>query len=215
MAKKTGSTKKEECVVRNGYNKIESWDEESIQELSGIYYRVLKLLGEDPDREGLIKTPERVAKAMHFLTMGYSMSPCQIINSAKFKEDYKQMVLVKDIDIYSMCEHHMLPFFGKAHVAYIPDGHITGLSKIARVIEAFSRRLQVQERLTVQIRNTIQECLNPLGVAVVIEAQHMCMQIRGVQKQNSVTTTSAFTGIFLSNLNTREEFIHLIGSKLH
>jgi GTP cyclohydrolase I len=215
MVKKIGITKKEEKLIRNGYNKIESWDEENIKELSGIYYRVLKLLGEDPDREGLIKTPERVAKAMHFLTMGYSMNPCQIINSAKFKEDYKQMVLVKDIDIYSMCEHHMLPFFGKAHVAYIPDGYITGLSKIARVIEAFSRRLQVQERLTVQIRNTIQECLNPLGVAVVIEAQHMCMQIRGVQKQNSVTTTSAFTGIFLSNLNTREEFIHLIGSKLH
>ena len=215
MAKKIGSTKKELGPVRNGYNKIESWDEENIKELSGIYYRVLKLLGEDPDREGLIKTPERVAKAMHFLTMGYSMNPCQIINSAKFKEDYKQMVLVKDIDIYSMCEHHMLPFFGKAHIAYIPDGYITGLSKIARVVEAFSRRLQVQERLTVQVRNTIQECLNPLGVAVVIEAQHMCMQIRGVQKQNSVTTTSAFTGIFLSNLNTREEFIHLIGSKLH
>ena len=215
MVEKIGRTKKEEKPVRNGYNKIESWDEENIKELSGIYYRVLKLLGEDPDREGLIKTPERVAKAMHFLTMGYSMNPCQIINSAKFKEDYKQMVLVKDIDIYSMCEHHMLPFFGRVHVAYIPDGYITGLSKIARVIEAFSRRLQVQERLTVQIRNTIQECLTPLGVAVVIEAQHMCMQIRGVQKQNSVTTTSAFTGIFLSNLNTREEFIHLIGSKLH
>ena len=201
--------------ARNGYMKTESWDEENIKELSGIYYRVLKLLGEDPDREGLIKTPERVAKAMHFLTMGYSMNACQILNSAKFKEDYKQMVLVKDIDIYSMCEHHMLPFFGKAHIAYIPDGYITGLSKIARVVEVFSRRLQVQERLTVQIRNTIQECLNPMGVAVVIEAQHMCMQIRGVQKQNSVTTTSAFTGIFLSNLNTREEFIHLIGSKLH
>jgi len=215
MAKKIGSTKKEEDPVRNGYNKTESWDEESIKELSGIYYRVLKLLGEDPDREGLIKTPERVAKAMHFLTMGYSMNACEILNSAKFKEDYKQMVLVKDIDIYSMCEHHMLPFFGKAHIAYIPDGYITGLSKIARVVEVFSRRLQVQERLTVQIRNTIQECLNPMGVAVVIEAQHMCMQIRGVQKQNSVTTTSAFTGIFLSNLNTREEFIHLIGSKLH
>ena len=218
MANKTA--KPASCIkagepARNGYNKTESWDEENIKELSGIYYRVLKLLGEDPDREGLIKTPERVAKALHFLTMGYSMDPCQIINSAKFKEDYKQMVLVKDIDIYSMCEHHMLPFFGKAHVAYIPDGYITGLSKIARVTEAFSRRLQVQERLTVQIRNTIQECLNPLGVAVVIEAQHMCMQIRGVQKQNSVTTTSAFTGIFLSNLNTREEFIHLIGSRLH
>lgn len=212
---KTASCNKAGEPARNGYNKIESWDEDNIKELSGIYYRVLKLLGEDPDREGLVKTPERVAKAMNFLTMGYSMNPCQIINSAKFKEDYKQMVLVKDIDIYSMCEHHMLPFFGKAHIAYIPDGYITGLSKIARVAEAFSRRLQVQERLTVQIRNTIQECLNPLGVAVVIEAQHMCMQIRGVQKQNSVTTTSAFTGIFLSNLNTREEFIHLIGSRLH
>jgi len=215
MANKTVSCNKEGETARNGYNKTESWDEENIKELSGIYYRVLKLLGEDPEREGLIKTPERVAKAMHFLTMGYSMDPCQIINSAKFKEDYKQMVLVKDIDMYSMCEHHMLPFFGKAHIAYIPDGHITGLSKIARVVEAFSRRLQVQERLTVQIRNTIQECLNPLGVAVVIEAQHMCMQIRGVQKQNSITTTSAFTGCFLSQLNTREEFVHLIGSRLH
>lgn len=218
MANKTekiASCDKTEEPARNGYMKTESWDEENIKELSGIYYRVLKLLGEDPDREGLIKTPERVAKAMHFLTMGYSMNACQILNSAKFKEDYKQMVLVKDIDIYSMCEHHMLPFFGKAHIAYIPDGYITGLSKIARVVEVFSRRLQVQERLTVQIRNTIQECLNPMGVAVVIEAQHMCMQIRGVQKQNSVTTTSAFTGIFLSNLNTREEFIHLIGSRLH
>jgi GTP cyclohydrolase I len=210
--------KEEKKTVRkksNGYSRIEQWDEENIRELSQIYYKVLKLIGEDPDREGLIKTPERVAKAIHFLTMGYAMNPCEIINSAKFKEEYRQMVLVKDIDIYSMCEHHMLPFFGKAHVAYIPDGYITGLSKIARVVEAFSRRLQVQERLTTQIRNCIQDCLNPMGVAVVIEAQHMCMQIRGVQKQNSVTTTSAFTGIFLSNLNTREEFIHLIGSKLH
>ncbi len=215
MAKIIKDAQNEETTVRNGYNKIESWNEENIKELSGIYYRVLQLLGEDPDREGLKKTPERVAKALNFLTMGYSMNPCQIINSAKFREDYRQMVIVKDIDIYSMCEHHMLPFFGKAHVAYIPDGYITGLSKLARVVEAFSRRLQVQERLTVQIRNTLQECLNPLGVAVVIEAQHMCMQIRGVQKQNSVTTTSAFTGIFLSNLNTREEFIHLIGSRLH
>jgi len=208
-------SKNTELNLRNGYTRTETWDEENIRELSSIYYRVLSLLGEDPDREGLKKTPERVAKALNFLTMGYSMNPCQIINSAKFREDYKQMVIVKDIDIYSMCEHHMLPFFGKAHVAYIPDGYITGLSKIARVVEAYSRRLQVQERLTVQIRNTLQECLNPLGVAVVIEAQHMCMQIRGVQKQNSVTTTSAFTGIFLSNLNTREEFIHLIGSRLH
>ena len=215
MAKKNKSIKNVNGITSNGYNKIESWNEENIKELASIYYRVLKLIGEDPDREGLQRTPVRIAKAMNFLTMGYNQNPCEIINSAKFKEEYRQMVLVKDIDIYSMCEHHMLPFFGKAHVAYIPDGYITGLSKIARVVEAFSRRLQVQERLTTQIRNCIQDCLSPLGVAVVIEAQHMCMQIRGVQKQNSVTTTSAFTGIFLSNLNTREEFIHLIGSKLH
>jgi GTP cyclohydrolase I len=215
MVKKSICIENTDGISRNGYNKIESWNEENIKELSSIYYRVLKLIGENPDREGLIKTPERVAKALHFLTMGYSHNPCEIINSAKFKEDYKQMVLIKDIDIYSMCEHHMLPFFGKAHVAYIPDNYITGLSKIARVVEAFSRRLQVQERLTMQIRNCLQDCLQPLGVAVVIEAQHMCMQIRGVQKQNSVTTTSAFTGIFLDNLNTREEFVHLIGSRLH
>jgi GTP cyclohydrolase I len=202
-------------MASNGYNKVETWNSENIEELSAIYYRVLKLLGEDPDREGLRKTPERVAKALHFLTNGYNKNPCKIINSAKFREDYKQMVLVKDIDIYSMCEHHMLPFFGRAHVAYIPNGHITGLSKIARVVETFSRRLQVQERLTTEIRDCIQECLDPLGVAVVIEAQHMCMQIRGVQKQNSVTTTSAFTGIFLEKLNTREEFVHLIGTRLH
>jgi GTP cyclohydrolase I len=193
-------------MISNGYNKVETWNAENIKELSAIYYKVLKLIGEDPEREGLKKTPERVAKALHFLTKGYDQDACKIINSAKFKEDYRQMVLVKDIDLYSMCEHHMLPFFGKAHIAYIPNGYITGLSKIARVVEAFSRRLQVQERLTTQIR----DCL-----AVVIEAQHMCMQIRGVQKQNSVTTTSAFTGIFLEKLNTREEFIHLIGTKLH
>lgn len=202
-------------VVNNGYNKVESWDAGNIKELAGIYHRVLELLGEDPEREGLLKTPVRVAKAMHFLTAGYNMNPEQILRSAMFKEEYKQMVLVKDIDIYSMCEHHMLPFFGKAHVAYIPNGYITGLSKIARVVEAFSRRLQVQERLTTQIRNCIQETLQPLGVAVVIEAQHMCMQIRGVQKQNSVTTTSAFTGIFLEEMNTREEYMHLIGVRLH
>jgi GTP cyclohydrolase I len=201
--------------LNKGYNKIETWDEENINELASIYYRVLGLIGEDPDREGLRNTPVRVAKALNFLTMGYNQDPCAIINSAKFREEYKQMVLVKDIDIYSMCEHHMLPFFGKAHVAYIPNGYITGLSKIARVVEAFSRRLQVQERLTTQIRNCIQDCLNPLGVAVVIEAQHMCMQIRGVQKQNSVTTTSAFTGIFLQNIPTREEYMHLISTKLH
>jgi len=201
--------------LTKGYNKIETWNAENIEELSEIYYRVLGLIGEDPEREGLKRTPLRVAKALHFLTNGYNMNPEKILKSAMFKEEYKQMVLVKDIDLYSMCEHHMLPFFGKAHVAYIPDGYITGLSKIARVVEAYSRRLQVQERLTTQIRNCIQETLNPLGVAVVIEAQHMCMQIRGVQKQNSVTTTSAFTGIFLEQLNTREEFVHLIGTKLH
>jgi GTP cyclohydrolase IA len=201
--------------LSNRYNKIETWDSKSIEELSSIYHRVLELIGEDPTREGLLRTPSRVAKSMHFLTNGYNMNAEEILKSAMFKEDYKQMVIVKDIDLYSMCEHHMLPFFGKAHVAYIPDGYITGLSKIARVVETFSRRLQVQERLTTQIRDCIQDTLNPLGVAVVIEAQHMCMQIRGVQKQNSVTTTSAFTGIFLKELNTREEFVHLIGTKLH
>lgn len=202
-------------VIVDGYNKIETWNEENIEELSSIYYRVLGLIGEDPEREGLKRTPLRVAQALHFLTNGYKLDAEHILKSAMFKEEYRQMVIVKDIDVYSMCEHHMLPFFGKAHVAYIPDGYITGLSKIARVVEAFSRRLQVQERLTTQIRNCIQDTLNPLGVAVVIEAQHMCMQIRGIQKQNSVTTTSAFTGIFLEQLNTREEFIHLIGTKLH
>ncbi len=201
--------------ILNGYNKIETWDAGTIEEMASMYYRILELIGEDPKREGLLRTPVRVAKALNFMTLGYNQNPCEIINSAKFKEEYKQMVLVKDIDLYSLCEHHMLPFFGKAHVAYIPNGYITGLSKVARVVEAFSRRLQVQERLTTQIRNCLQECLNPLGVAVVIEAQHMCMQMRGIQKQNSVTTTSAFTGIFLSELNTREEFIHLIGSRLH
>jgi GTP cyclohydrolase IA len=215
MAKKIEKINDGADVISNGYNKIETWNSENIDELSKIYYRVLQLIGEDPDREGLAKTPVRVAKALNFLTNGYNHNPCKIINSAKFREDYKQMVIVKDIDIYSMCEHHMLPFFGKAHVAYIPDEYITGLSKIARVVEVYSRRLQVQERLTTQIRDCLQDCLNPLGVAVVIEAQHMCMQIRGVQKQNSVTTTSAFTGVFLKQLNTREEFVHLIGSKLH
>jgi GTP cyclohydrolase I len=198
-----------------GYNKVESWDADNIKEVAGLYYKVLKLIGEDPDREGLKSTPVRVAKALYYLTKGYNEDACKIINSAKFKEDYKQMVLVKDIDIYSMCEHHMLPFFGKAHVAYIPNGYITGLSKIARVVETFSRRLQVQERLTMQIRDCINDCLSPMGVAVVIEAQHMCMQIRGIQKQNSVTTTSAFTGVFLDTIRTREEFMHLIAAKLH
>lgn len=201
--------------ITDGYNKIETWNASTIEELSTMYRRILELIGEDPKREGLLKTPERVAKSMNYLTRGYNQDPREIINSAKFREEYQQMVIVKDIDLYSMCEHHMLPFFGKAHVAYIPNGYITGLSKIARVVESFSRRLQVQERLTMQIRDCLEDCLNPLGVAVVIEAQHMCMQIRGIQKQNSVTTTSAFTGIFLKELNTREEFVHLIGTKLH
>ena len=197
------------------YNKIEQFDEQTTAKLAEHYKAILELLGEDPNREGLVKTPERVAKAMQFLTQGYCADHVAILNSARFNEDYQQMVLVKDIEIYSMCEHHMLPFYGKAHIAYIPNGCITGLSKIPRVVEAFARRLQVQERLTVQIRDCIQETLNPLGVAVVIEAAHMCMQIRGVQKQNSVTTTSAFTGVFLKDIRTREEFMRLIGVGLH
>ena len=176
----------------------------------GHYREILRLLGEDPEREGLLKTPERVAKAMSFITKGYSQDPIEILRSAIFKEEYQQMVLVKDIELFSVCEHHMLPFIGKAHVAYIPNGYITGLSKIARVVECFARRLQVQERLTVQIRDSIQQALNPLGVAVVIEASHTCMQMRGVEKQRSVTTTSAFTGCFLSDPRTRDEFMQLI-----
>ncbi len=197
------------------YNKIEEFDPQTTAKLAEHYKAILDLLGEDSAREGLLKTPERVAKAMQFLTQGYNTDPVEILKSALFKEEYQQIVLVKDIEIYSMCEHHMLPFYGKAHVAYIPNGVITGLSKIPRVVDAFARRLQVQERLTVQIRDCIQETLNPLGVAVVIEAAHMCMQIRGVQKQNSVTTTSAFTGAFLKDLRTREEFMRLIGVNLH
>ncbi|MEA5005133.1 MAG: GTP cyclohydrolase I FolE [Rikenellaceae bacterium] len=197
------------------YTKIEHYDEEVTQKLALLYKEVLHLIGEDPEREGLQLTPIRVARSIQFLTQGYEMDGAAILNSAKFKEDYKQMVIVKDIELYSMCEHHMLPFYGKAHVAYIPNGYITGLSKIARVVEAYARRLQVQERLTVQIRDCIQSTLNPLGVAVVIEASHMCMQIRGVQKQNSVTTTSAFTGAFLKDIRTREEFMSLIGTSLH
>jgi len=197
------------------YTKIEQYDEDTTQKLASHYKEILGLIGEDPSREGLLLTPIRVARSIQFLTQGYDMDGAAILNSAKFKEDYKQIVLVKDIELYSLCEHHMLPFYGKAHVAYIPNGYITGLSKIARVVEAFARRLQVQERLTVQIRDCIQETLNPLGVAVVIEASHMCMQIRGVQKQNSVTTTSAFTGAFLKDSKTREEFTHLIGVSLH
>jgi GTP cyclohydrolase IA len=198
-----------------GYSRIESYDDEKTEALSGHYLGVIKLLGEDATREGLEKTPLRVAKAMQFLTQGYNMDPEEIVRSAMFREEYQQMVVVKDIELYSMCEHHMLPFFGKAHVAYIPRHHITGLSKIARVVEAYARRLQVQERLTTQIKDCIQKTLNPLGVAVVIEAQHMCMQMRGVQKQHSVTTTSDFTGAFLKNMATRGEFFNIIGSKLH
>lgn len=196
-----------------GYVRVDKWNDETTEKIAKYYKEIMKLLGEDVEREGLEKTPERVAKAMQFMTQGYNTNPKEILTSALFTEDYKEMVIVKDIDLYSMCEHHMLPFYGKAHVAYIPNGKITGLSKIARVVEAFSRRLQVQERLTMQIRDTIEETLQPLGVAVVIEASHMCMRIRGVQKQNSVTTTSAFTGAF-TNAKTREEFIHLIGAKL-
>lgn len=196
----------------NNYEKIENFDDYTTTELAKNYGNILKLLGEDNLREGLDKTPERVAKAMQFLLQGYKTDPVEILQSALFKEDYRQMVIVKDIEIYSMCEHHLLPFFGKAHVAYIPNGTITGLSKIARVVDVFSRRLQVQERLTMQIKECIQNTLKPLGVAVVIEAQHLCMQMRGIQKQHSITTTSDFTGAFEKNA-TRDEFIKLISTK--
>ncbi len=198
-----------------GFEKEERFHGETVEKLKENYKSILTSIGEDAEREGLLKTPERVAKSMLFLTQGYHQDPAAILASAKFKEEYQQMVLVKDIELYSLCEHHMLPFYGKAHVAYIPNGYITGLSKVARVVDAFARRLQVQERLTVQIRDCIQDALNPLGVAVVIEAAHMCMQIRGVQKQNSVTTTSAFTGAFMKDSRTREEFMHLIGVHIH
>ena len=197
-----------------GYTRVDNFDDEVTNKLAYHYQEILKLIGEDEQREGLQKTPLRVAKALQFLMQGYNQNPEGIIKSALFTEDYKEMVIVKDIELYSMCEHHMIPLLGKAHVTYTPDEKITGLSKIARVVEAYARRLQVQERLTMQIRDCIENTLNPLGVAVVIEAQHMCMQMRGVQKQNSVTTTSAFTGAFLRPA-TREEFIHLIGAKLH
>jgi GTP cyclohydrolase IA len=196
------------------YKKIEQYDEKTTAGLIENYKSALNLLGEDPAREGLEKTPERVAKAMQYLTQGYTMDANAILNSAKFHEDVSEMIIVKDIELYSMCEHHMLPFYGKAHVAYIPNGFITGLSKIARVVDVYSRRLQVQERLTHQILNSIKETLNPLGVAVVIEASHLCMMMRGVQKQNSVTTTSAFWGEFEKN-ETRSEFVKLISAKLH
>lgn len=196
-----------------GYIKIDRYNQERIDSLKGNYQNVLKQIGEDAEREGLLKTPERVAKAMLYLTHGYELNAEEILNSAKFKEDYSQMVVVKDIEVYSMCEHHMLPFFGKAHVAYIPNGHVVGLSKIPRVVDVFARRLQVQERLTNEIRDCIQQTLNPYGVGVVIECRHLCMSMRGVQKQNSVTTTSAFTGEFLKE-KTRTEFLNLISSKL-
>ena len=194
------------------YEREDKYDLEKIEQLKYHYREVLRLLGEDPEREGLIKTPERVAKAWSYLTKGYEQDPIAILQSAMFKEEYKQMVVVKDIELFSVCEHHMLPFVGKAHVAYIPNGTITGLSKVARVVECFARRLQVQERLTLQIKECIQETLNPLGVMVVVEAQHLCMQMRGVKKQNSITTTSDFCGAF-NQAKTREEFMNLIRNR--
>jgi GTP cyclohydrolase IA len=196
------------------YKKLEEYEDKIMPGLIHNYREALTLLGEDPEREGLLKTPERVAKAMQYMTQGYDMDAKAILNSAKFKENVSEMILVKDIELYSLCEHHILPFFGKAHIAYIPNGYITGLSKIARVVDVYSRRLQVQERLTTQILDALKETLQPLGVAVVIEASHLCMMMRGVQKQNSVTTTSAFWGEFEKN-ETRSEFTKLISSRLH
>lgn len=195
------------------YKKIEQYDQEVTEGLMKNYRDTIRLIGEDPDREGLLKTPERIAKAMQYCTQGYAIDANAILNSAKFHEDISEMIIVKNIELYSMCEHHMLPFFGKAHIAYIPNGWITGLSKIARVVDVFARRLQVQERLTTQILEALKETLNPLGVAVVIEAEHLCMMMRGVQKQNSVTTTSAFYGEF-EKQTTRNEFINLIQADL-
>jgi GTP cyclohydrolase IA len=196
------------------YSKKEDFDKLTTDELIKHYHGVIDLVGEDAEREGLLKTPHRVAKAIQFMTQGYKQDAVAILNSARFKEDISEMVIVKDIELYSMCEHHMLPFFGKAHIAYIPNGYITGLSKLARVVDVYARRLQVQERLTTQILQAIKESLNPLGVAVVIEAKHLCMMMRGVQKQNSVTTTSAFDGEFLNNHITRNEFLKLISARL-
>ena len=196
------------------YNRTESYDQETTLSLADDYKKIISLLGENPDREGLMKTPERVAKAMQYMTQGYQMDAKAILESAKFHEDVSEMVIVKDIELYSMCEHHLLPFFGKAHVAYIPNGYITGLSKIARVVNVYSRRMQVQERMTQQILDAIKDTLNPLGVAVVIEASHLCMMMRGVTKQNSVTTTSAFYGEFEKH-QTRSEFLKLITNHLH
>lgn len=197
----------------DGYTKIDQYNTAQVERIANHYLDILEVLGEDPKRDGLIKTPERVAKALQFLTHGYDIDAAALLRSAMFEEDYSQMVVVKDIEVYSMCEHHMLPFFGKAHIAYIPNGRIVGLSKIPRVVDAFARRLQVQERLTNEIRDCIQETLNPVGVAVVIECKHMCMAMRGVQKQNSVTTTSAFTGAFQNDV-TRSEFLRLITASL-
>lgn len=196
-----------------GYVKIDRYNQDTIERIASHYKAILSDLGEDPTREGLIQTPVRVAKALQFLTHGYDAKPAEILRGAMFKEDYSQMVVVKDIEVFSMCEHHMLPFFGKAHIAYIPNGYIVGLSKIPRVVDAFARRLQVQERLTNEIRDCIQDTLNPAGVAVVIECKHLCMSMRGIQKQNSVTTTSAFTGEFV-NETTRSEFLRLITASL-
>ena len=206
---------KKTAKKHGGYSKVEHYDHDATESLAGYYQNIIKEIGEDPKREGLLKTPHRVAKAMQFLVHGYDLDPAEMLRSAMFNEKYSQMVVVKDIEIYSLCEHHMLPFFGKAHVAYIPNGRVVGLSKIPRVVDAFARRLQVQERLTDQIRDCIQDTLKPTGVAVLIEAQHLCMQMRGVQKQNSVTTTSAFTGEFLKSEKTRKEFMSIIQSKLH
>lgn len=198
----------------NGYIKIDRYNAGKINAVADHYKDILGQLGEDPEREGLLKTPERVAKALQYLTHCYDLNPSELLRGAMFKEDYSQMVVVKDIEVFSMCEHHMLPFFGKAHIAYIPNGHIVGLSKIPRIVDAFARRLQVQERLTNEIRDCIQETLQPSGVAVVIECKHLCMAMRGIQKQNSVTTTSAFTGEFAKD-KTRAEFLRLITANLH
>ncbi len=198
-----------------GYQRNDHYNEERTSILSGGYLQMIETIGEDPNREGLIKTPIRAAKAFQFLTHGYEQNPDEILASALFTEGTKQMVVVKDIEIYSLCEHHLLPFFGKAHVGYIPNGKLCGLSKIPRIVEAYSRRLQLQERLTAQIKDCMQRVLDPVGVAVIIEAQHLCMSMRGIQKQNSVTVTSEFTGAFLKNYNTRQEFMHLVGTRLH
>ena len=196
-------------------DRADVYDDERTEKLASHYGSIISLLGENPYREGLVKTPQRVAKAMQFLLKGYNEDPEEILKAAMFQEPYQQMVVVKDIEVYSLCEHHLLPFFGKAHVGYIPREHITGISKLPRVVEAYARRLQVQERLTTQIKDCIQKTLNPLGVAVVIEASHMCMQMRGIQKQNAVTTTSDFTGAFANNIATREEFFNIIGRRMH